>query len=502
MTIYNFNHGIGWASSGVEYAQAYRAKIFKKNKQKAKFIFTDWFTENIQSLTSNIGFENDDIIWLYQYFTDIPLHSTTFSLKDLESSFPFEPLNIEHTPESVNYIFNQSYLCVRAFLEKGSEHKVFKTEIEVNGQLIQKDYYSRVKVASEYFKRFNNQTYLYQRRFFNSDGSLSYDELIDGEQHMYVFDNFTLYSKEELFTYFIAQLRLNNKDIIIIDRSSRIAPQVLKNKGEAKIGVVIHAEHFNAQMTSKYHILWNNHYDYVFENTHSIDFFITATSKQKEMLETQFKEYGKFLNKVYCIPVGSVEELQFCESKKPYSMITASRLSEEKHVDWLIHATVRAKKRIKNLSLDIYGRGGELFRLQSIIEDYQAQNYIRLRGHCDLTNVYKEYETYISASRSEGFGLTLLESVASGLCMIGFDVPYGNQTFIHHQENGLLVQYDKDKVKRNIKMLSEAIIALYEKEDSLLSRMSRASYQIAEEYLTKIVQRMWKELEKELINGD
>ena len=30
MTVYNINLGIGWASSGVEYAQAYRAKIFQE----------------------------------------------------------------------------------------------------------------------------------------------------------------------------------------------------------------------------------------------------------------------------------------------------------------------------------------------------------------------------------------------------------------------------------------------------------------------------------------
>ena len=28
--VYNFNLGIGWASSGVEYAQAYRANLFRK----------------------------------------------------------------------------------------------------------------------------------------------------------------------------------------------------------------------------------------------------------------------------------------------------------------------------------------------------------------------------------------------------------------------------------------------------------------------------------------
>ena len=39
MTVYNINLGIGWASSGVEYAQAYRAKIFKEMGQEAKFVF-------------------------------------------------------------------------------------------------------------------------------------------------------------------------------------------------------------------------------------------------------------------------------------------------------------------------------------------------------------------------------------------------------------------------------------------------------------------------------
>ena len=38
MTVYNINLGIGWASSGVEYAQAYRSTIFPKSTGiKAKF---------------------------------------------------------------------------------------------------------------------------------------------------------------------------------------------------------------------------------------------------------------------------------------------------------------------------------------------------------------------------------------------------------------------------------------------------------------------------------
>ena len=65
MTIYNINFGIGWASSGVEYAQAYRAKLLRQINQSAKFIFLDFISaENIQTLTQNIGFKDDEVIWL------------------------------------------------------------------------------------------------------------------------------------------------------------------------------------------------------------------------------------------------------------------------------------------------------------------------------------------------------------------------------------------------------------------------------------------------------
>lgn len=64
--IYNFNLGIGWASSGVEYAQAYRANIFRRIGQPAKFVFTDMFSrDNIQHMTENMGFRDEEVVWLY-----------------------------------------------------------------------------------------------------------------------------------------------------------------------------------------------------------------------------------------------------------------------------------------------------------------------------------------------------------------------------------------------------------------------------------------------------
>ena len=88
MTIYNINLGIGWASSGVEYAQAYRAGIFRSLNLSSKFIFTDMILgDNIQHLTANIGFDDDQVIWLYTHFTDIKIAPTSVTVDDVLTYF-------------------------------------------------------------------------------------------------------------------------------------------------------------------------------------------------------------------------------------------------------------------------------------------------------------------------------------------------------------------------------------------------------------------------------
>ena len=500
MTIYNFNIGIGWASSGVEYAQAYRSNVFKKNKQKAKFIFTDMFHENIQPMTKNIGFEDHEVIWLYQYFTDVKVSPTTFTLNDLEAEFSQVPTETNTTDQIATYYFKENNLHIVAFFNQNKGKKrVFKTETIVNGNLIQRDYYSYVRTFSEYFKPHNGSANLYQRRFFNENGSMAYDELLNGKQSLYVFKDRTIYSREALITYFMEQLKVNEKDLIIIDRSTGMGPQIIRGKGKAKVGVVIHAEHFNEPLTTTEKILWNNYYDYQFENAKVIDFFVTATQKQKEILEQQFREYNKGEIKVFTIPVGSIERLRQKTKREETSLITASRLASEKHLDWLVKAVVKAKKEVPQLKLDIYGRGGEEDMLRNLIHELGAQEYIQLKGQHKLDEVYKNYGTYVSTSTSEGFGLTLLEAVGSGNRMIGFDVRYGNQTFIKNDMNGYLVDYIKNDNELNISSIARALISMYKQSDLELKAMRKETYKIAKPYLTKEIQKLWKDLEIEMI---
>ena len=137
-------------------------------------------------------------------------------------------------------------------------------------------------------------------------------------------------------------------------------------------------------------------------------------------------------------------------------------MPKKKHIDWLVKAVIEARKEIPELTFDIYGSGGEDSLLRDIIATYQAEDYIQLKGHTELSQIYSQYEVYLTASTSEGFGLTLMEAIGSGLPLIGFDVPYGNQTFIEDGKNGYLIPSSSDHVEDQIKQaFSTKICQLY-----------------------------------------
>lgn len=493
MTVYSINHGIGWASSGVEYAQAYRSHIFRRCQIPAKFIFTDFFAQdNLADLTSHMGFLEEEIIWLYGFFTDIPVTKTTFCLTDLEALFHGNLTRKEVSDGQVRFFYEAEEVFLTAYLQKGSHHLVHRVEYVSRGNLVRKDYFSTTRYLTEYYTPRDNRAYLYQRRFFNLDGSVAYDEIIDGEESLFQFPNRICYSKEELLVYFMEKLALTAEDLVILDRATGTGQAVFAQCKPAKLAILIHAEHFSEAATTDQTILWNNYYDYQFTNAHHVDAFIVATDRQKELLEAHFATYTPHRPRVVTIPVGSIDQLRYpSEERRPFSVITASRLATEKHIDWLIKAVVVAKQSVPDLTFDIYGSGGEEDKLKSLIHQQEATAYIHLCGHQDLTAIYQTYELYLSASKSEGFGLTLLEAIGAGLPLIGFDVRYGNQTFLVNGQNGHQIPLpDPEDESVIVTALARAIVTVF--QSGQLKQMQEASYHIAETFLTTSVEADWR----------
>lgn len=499
MTIYNINRGIGWASSGVEYAQAYRAGIFRKIGQEAKFIFTDLFQgENLAHFTANIGFENQEVIWLYTAFTDIKTAPTTYSLVEFEASLEEGFQQTNQTEEVVSYRLEGKELVAQAFLRKNHPDKVQRVEYLSKGKLIRKDYFSYTKVFSEFYAPKEDKPHLYLRVFYNEDGSRAYEEICDGDQSIFRFPDAFLFTKEELLGRLLDQLQLTAEDILIVDRATGTGQAIFRHKGQAKVVVIIHAEHYSAGAVTEDTILWNNFYDYQFTNADQVDAFIASTETQKVTLERQFEAYTPHRPKIYALPVGSLDCLRGQERvRRPFSLVTCSRLASEKHIDWLVEAVVLAKQSLPDLTFDIYGEGGQRGLLTELIDKHQAGAYIQLKGHHDLTEVYQDYQVYLTASTSEGFGLTLMEAIGSGLPLIGLDVAYGNQTFVIPGENGILLpRLSPDDSKVYAQAFAQSIVDVFQHQD--LASWHRASYVRAEDFLTSRLEASWLQFIQEV----
>lgn len=498
--IYNFNLGIGWASSGVEYAQAYRAKLFRRIGVDAKFIFTDMFPrENIEHMTANIGFLDSEVIWLYTFFSDCRISPVTYTLEQLEQTLGDRPFTFSRDGKIVKYVFegNNNFYTVYMVDETGD--RVHRVEMVSNGCLIRKDYFTYCRIYSEYYAPLDHQAHLYQRRFFNEDGTVAYEEITDNDVVMYQFPDRLLCSKEELVGYMVQRLKLTESDVVLIDRTTGIGQSILKNAGSAKIGIVIHADHFSEGATDDQYILWNNYYEYSFAQHKHITFYVTPTEDQNQLVREQFKHYLHAKPLVATIPVGSLKELKYPDGeRKKHSLITASRLAGEKHIDWVIDAVVAAHEKVPDISLDIYGKGAEENVLNEQIERLNCGEYVKLCGQQNLEEVYKNYDAYVTGSTSEGFGLTLMEAVGSGLPIVGFDVRYGNQTFIDDGKNGYKIPvHDKMDSKERIAKLTECVVRMFTEAD--LEEFHRHSYEEAKMFLTTEVEKGWKNLFDQIV---
>lgn len=485
--IYNFHHFYYWIKGGVETGQAYRAKIFRNLGLDAKFVFATTFPDkNIQHETEYLGFLDSEVLWLYSFFTDCKLSSVTYTLEQLEATFDEKYYNYSREGKIIIYEFPHANRYFIVYLTDDTGDYVHRVEMISNGCLTRKDYYTYCRIYSEYFVPKDHQAHLYLRRYFNEDGTVAYEEMLDDDSVLYKFPDRILYSREELVGYMMSCLRLKEKDVVLIDGEPGMIDRsaFIQNAAPAKVGFVIHADHFLD--CDENHILWYGIYEYAFSHPEKISFYVTSTKAQSNLIREQFKKYKGLEPVVLTIPVVGLDKIRIPRKpRRRHSLISVGRLAPEKQMNWVIDAVVAAKKYVPDLTLDIYGEGAEEAKLREQIENLKCRDFVHLCGFCKLDEIYQEYDAYVSASYVETFGVTLLEAVGSGLPIVGFDIRYGAQVFIDENENGYKVPWgDRSE-------LAKAIVRLFTEAD--LETFRRHSYEKARSYLTEEVEKKWKD---------
>lgn len=489
--IYSFHHFYYWLRGGIESGMAYRAKIFRHLRLEAKFVFATAFPyDNIQHETERLGFLDSEVIWMYSFFTDCKISPITYTLEQLEESFGEKRFTYSRAGKMVKYQFphlNSYYVaemtdevndCVRAV-----------TRIS-NGCLIRKDYYTYCRVYSEYFAPCDSQAKMYSRKYFNENGTIAYEEVMGDENDvndvvLYKFPDRLIYSREELVGYMMSCLHLTKNDVVLIDgEPGKIDwAAFIQNAYPAKVGFVLHSNHFIK--CDEEHIRWYSVYEYALSHPEKIEFYITSTDAQSNLLKDHFLKYKGIEPRVETIPVAGLDKLHItAKVRKKHSLITAGRLAKDKRTEWVVKAVVEAKKEIPDLSLDIYGEGSGEAQIKELTKELNCDEYVKLCGFQNLEEVYQKYEAYISASCGETFGVTLLEAIGSGLAVIGFDLPYGMQVFVDDGKNGYKIE------EETVEALARGIVRLFTEAD--LKVFQKNSYEKAKTYLMGEVENKWK----------
>ena len=96
-------------------------------------------------------------------------------------------------------------------------------EYVFKGNLIRKDYFSYTRYCSEYFAPKDNVAVLYQRTFYNEDGTPAYDILMNqGKEEVYRFKDKIFYGKQAFYACFYEIFEFDKSDLVILDRETGI----------------------------------------------------------------------------------------------------------------------------------------------------------------------------------------------------------------------------------------------------------------------------------------
>lgn len=122
-------------------------------------------------------------------------------------------------------------------------------------------------------------------------------------------------------------------------------------------------------------------------------------------------------------------------------VITLSRLSMEKRVEWLVRAFAALVDRYPDWDLEIYGNGAQRNFLEHLAEDTAPPGRIRICGFThDAFGVLAGADIYVSASWIEGFGNSIWEALACGVPVIAIDAGPSISRLVRHEVDGLVVR--------------------------------------------------------------
>lgn len=219
----------------------------------------------------------------------------------------------------------------------------------------------------------------------------------------------------------------------------------------------------------------------VFGRLRSFDAVVFLTARQRGEVRALV---GPVPNLV-TIPLGIdlPAEESLAETDRDGAVVLA-RLTALKRVDHAVQAVQRLNgERSRPLALDVWGDGRRRDVLAALAADDPA---IRLHPHDPAARErLRTASLLLLTSRSEGFGLVILEAMAAGCVPIAYDVPYGPGEIIRDGVSGSLVPAG------DIPALTDAIARFVDASPAQRAQLRAHARERAADFSDARVTAMW-----------
>lgn len=174
-----------------------------------------------------------------------------------------------------------------------------------------------------------------------------------------------------------------------------------------------------------------------------------------------------------------------------HSIICVGSIVYNKGYDLLIDAWKKIAHKYPTWNVHIYGKGNASCYIKQA-QDANIESQITFHGaSSDIETIYQHASILVLPSRTEGFGMVLIEAMAHGVPCIAFDCPCGPRDIIVHQENGFLVK------PQDTEEMAEYISTLIEDHKLRKDFGKHASLHV-QKYSIEEIGLLWKKLFEEL----
>lgn len=185
-----------------------------------------------------------------------------------------------------------------------------------------------------------------------------------------------------------------------------------------------------------------------------------------------------------------MEEKSVLQSKR---IVTIGRYSYEKGYDFLLRIWALVEKKYPDWQLNVYGMGDPTPYVK--LMDELSVDPRRCHLNSSLVDVESEYlrsSILVQPSRTEGFGLVLVEAMACGLPVVAFDCENGPRSLIEDGEDGFLIPpYDVESFADRLMQLMD--------DEKLRTKMGEKGLMKSQQYHISKIASQWEQLFDELM---